>query len=107
MADNIKDPKMGEGNPNPEGENGTSKEFFLKRWAKAAWRGTKNVYHKVKSSPATHVVCLVVGAGGALVGEELLRRHMNRTEEDEYTEPDYGPTDDEPEIDEPTEEIDE
>ena len=90
------------------------KEFFIKRWAKKAWRGACKVGRAVKESPATHLVMTGVGVAGTLVVEEVIRRKFQKDSEleEEYQEPieieDSGEETIEPteeEVDEVTEEV--
>ena len=85
------------------------KEFFIKRWAKKAWRGACKVGRAVKESPATHLVMTGVGVAGTLVVEEVIRRKFQKDSEldEEYQEPIEIEDDGEEAIDEPTENEDE
>lgn len=85
------------------------KEFFIKRWAKKAWRGACKVGRAVKESPATHLVMTGVGVAGTLVVEEVIRRKFQKDPEleEEYQEPIEIEDGGEETIDEPTENEDE
>lgn len=60
------------------------KEFFLKRWAKAAWKGACKFGKAVKESPFTHVAATGIGVAGTIVVEEALRRKFSRTADEDY-----------------------
>lgn len=92
-----------------EKPEGPKKEFFIKRWAKKAWRGACKVGKAVKESPATHLVMTGVGVAGTLVVEEVIRRKFQKDSEldEEYQEPIEIEDGGEETIDEPTENEDE
>lgn len=76
----------------PEGDQGKTgkakKEFFLKRWAKGAWSGIRKVGKAVKESPYTHLAMTGVGVAGTLVVEEVVRRKLSKSSDEDYEQED-------------------
>ena len=87
-----------------------NKEFFLKKWAKGAWSGICKVGKAIKKSPYTHLAMTGVGVAGTLVVEEVVRRKLNKSVEEDIEQEEPIEIEDSGEVYEdmePTEENDE
>lgn len=84
MANNVVDLEKGEPTEVPAKTEKTNKEFFLKKWAKGAWHGVRKLGNAIKESPVTHFVMAGAGVAGTLIIEEVVRRKVNRSMNEDY-----------------------